>query len=502
MILHELYMKGFGQFHNRRISLHPGINLICGKNESGKSTIAVFIKAMLFGLKKGRGRAAGRDTFGRYNPWDENFYGGSMEFSCRDRRFRLERVFPDSEELLCTDDGEQLDVSAGDLTMLLGGVQEGMYRNALQTTAEDDFAGAELKAYLEDYFLNMESVQEEAADVQSALKYLKERRREAESELKLRRKIREEQEAGLKAKIEYISEEAEKLGMNLKEESEAVVHQEKIRVPDEQNRGGAVWYLLTAAVLASGAAYFVSLHNYILASGMAVGGLLFGLLYIIKVIKKRKARMQKAEELEQKHRQESERMLLERDIRRRNLEESLRERLREKDLYREELRELAEMSEEEKRLRLDISACIEAGERIKAAAERLTGDWGRRLEQAASEILAALTAGRYQGLRFEEQMGITVTDGKRVYAPFQLSTGTKEQIRMSVRLAAAMFLSEEPMPFVFDDAFLTWDDERLGRMLDWLSVCGRQVLIFTGGNREERLFAERNIPIFKIILDE
>ena len=195
-------------------------------------------------------------------------------------------------------------------------------------------------------------------------------------------------------------------------------------------------------------------------------------------------------------------MLLERDIRRRNLEESLRERLREKDLYREELRELAEMSEEEKRLRLDISACIEAGERIKAAAERLTGDWGRRLEQAASEILAALTAGRYQGLRFEEQMGITVTDGKRVYAPFQLSTGTKEQIRMSVRLAAAMFLSEEPMPFVFDDAFLTWDDERLGRMLDWLSVCGRQVLIFTGGNREERLFAERNIPIFKIILDE
>ena len=55
MRLLELNLKNFGKFHNKRLEFGDGIQLIYGENESGKSTIHSFIKAMLFGMERGRG---------------------------------------------------------------------------------------------------------------------------------------------------------------------------------------------------------------------------------------------------------------------------------------------------------------------------------------------------------------------------------------------------------------------------------------------------------------
>ena len=49
MKLRELKLKNFGKFHDKSIQLQDGINVICGENESGKTTMHTFIKAMLFG---------------------------------------------------------------------------------------------------------------------------------------------------------------------------------------------------------------------------------------------------------------------------------------------------------------------------------------------------------------------------------------------------------------------------------------------------------------------
>ena len=56
MQINELLLKNFGKFHDRQIDLEEGINLIHGENESGKSTIHTFIRGMLFGIERGRGR--------------------------------------------------------------------------------------------------------------------------------------------------------------------------------------------------------------------------------------------------------------------------------------------------------------------------------------------------------------------------------------------------------------------------------------------------------------
>ena len=58
MRLLELHIDGFGKFHDRTISFNDGINIIYGKNEAGKSTLHTFIRGILFGIERGRGRAA------------------------------------------------------------------------------------------------------------------------------------------------------------------------------------------------------------------------------------------------------------------------------------------------------------------------------------------------------------------------------------------------------------------------------------------------------------
>ena len=81
MRIQELIIKNFGKFLDKTISLRDGVNLIYGENESGKTTLHTFIGSMLYGMERGRGRAAATDTFSRYEPWENpNYYAGAVRF--------------------------------------------------------------------------------------------------------------------------------------------------------------------------------------------------------------------------------------------------------------------------------------------------------------------------------------------------------------------------------------------------------------------------------------
>lgn len=56
MRIRELEIKNFGKFADKNIKAADGIYLFYGENESGKSTIHTFIRGMLFGIDRGRGR--------------------------------------------------------------------------------------------------------------------------------------------------------------------------------------------------------------------------------------------------------------------------------------------------------------------------------------------------------------------------------------------------------------------------------------------------------------
>ena len=75
MRLREIYIDGFGHFHDRTLGpLDSAINVLYGPNEAGKSTLLAFIRTVLFGFKR-----SGRREF--YPPVSGGRHGGRIEFS-------------------------------------------------------------------------------------------------------------------------------------------------------------------------------------------------------------------------------------------------------------------------------------------------------------------------------------------------------------------------------------------------------------------------------------
>jgi len=72
MKINQIFIDGFGHFHNYPIrDVSPGLTIIKGPNEAGKSTLLAFIRRMLFGKPPGR-------SFNPYEPLNGGEYGGRL----------------------------------------------------------------------------------------------------------------------------------------------------------------------------------------------------------------------------------------------------------------------------------------------------------------------------------------------------------------------------------------------------------------------------------------
>ncbi len=82
----------FGKLIRKSLELGDGLNIICGDNESGKSTWCGFIRAMLYGINT---REQSKSGFiadkERFRPWSGESMHGRMEIKWRDRELSIER---------------------------------------------------------------------------------------------------------------------------------------------------------------------------------------------------------------------------------------------------------------------------------------------------------------------------------------------------------------------------------------------------------------------------
>lgn len=93
MRLLHLHVENFGTLQNFELSPNVGFNVIYQKNGWGKTTLAVFIKAMLYGLPATSKRSLDDNERKKYTPWQGGAFGGSIEFETARGRFRAERFF-------------------------------------------------------------------------------------------------------------------------------------------------------------------------------------------------------------------------------------------------------------------------------------------------------------------------------------------------------------------------------------------------------------------------
>lgn len=94
MVIRRLKIKNFGKIRDKDVVLSPGLNVLYGENESGKTTTHTFIRSMLYGVRRLRGKAAQNDTYTKYEPWENPVeYGGIMWFTSGGKNYRLTRNF-------------------------------------------------------------------------------------------------------------------------------------------------------------------------------------------------------------------------------------------------------------------------------------------------------------------------------------------------------------------------------------------------------------------------
>ncbi len=85
MIIEKIHIISFGKLADFTLALADGVNIIEGKNESGKSTISAFIKFMFYGL------SADADERARSISWQSGTAAGTLTVRERDDCYRIER---------------------------------------------------------------------------------------------------------------------------------------------------------------------------------------------------------------------------------------------------------------------------------------------------------------------------------------------------------------------------------------------------------------------------
>ncbi len=478
----------------------------------------------MFGLERGKGRAAKNDTFSRYEPWENpNYYAGMMRFTCGGRNFRLERHFDrynKRAELICEDDGEELSVEDGDLTMLLGGITEASFENMAAIGRLSAKPGQELAGELKNFAANYYETGSGEINLEKALDRLKLRKREVEKEQKNLRELREKETEKVEDRIRYVEKEKEDLGRKIREKQTRWEEEERTRkrlieqyketkrrlqtetvkqdYADKQkkNRVGICLLVIGILLLIGGNLLKLPIMMTIVAILILIGGI--GCLLWKGNLGKSDAN--EAGAVEEETHGDGEELLKIRELIEKQNEnvkraawqiEEKRGDYQEKQILvsnlEEQLREMEMRSPEEKKLDHTLDALELASERLKENARGMSDRFGVRLNEQASEILAQITDGKYTRLFIENDLEMSVyRDGKRISAE-RLSRGTIEQIYFSLRMAALDLMYEEEIPVLLDDAFSSYDEKRLKSVLKWLSRQQRQVIIFSCQKREEEI---------------
>jgi uncharacterized protein YhaN len=147
------------------------------------------------------------------------------------------------------------------------------------------------------------------------------------------------------------------------------------------------------------------------------------------------------------------------------------------------------VEEEIARVRRERDRLFVLARLVRVAERRFREAHQPDLLKRAGRHLARITGGRYERLLLADGAGAApfLLDAAHLPGPSPvappLSTGTREQTWLALRLAIVDHLDRdrEPLPLFLDEVLVNWDEERRARGLDLLadSAGTRQVFLFT-----------------------
>lgn len=528
MQIRDVKVYNFGKLQDREYGFAPGINVIYGANEAGKSTLHAFLLAMLFGMEKGRGRSSKND-YQRYEPWHAPaYYSGALRFVVEGRPFYLERNFYHKEkrEILYNEaDGEELSVAYGDLSMLLGGIDKETYGNTYDIPQSGAVTGGELSKVLAEYLSDAAEGGGGAVHVTRAHAILAAKKKERHTELKKLQNEKEQQKSALQLELTLVGQDVERLRADIAAAREKLdqtteelsaghpAGEDEVKCLDEQAEefsangsfgSKAIILGIAIAVMAFAglflncsikAAELYSEALFFSLQGIFLAGAAGGILCVVTACRKSKKKVKHRPQQRAYQGKETARQMLA------MLEENFSDKETRRYNITEQLEQLDNQTEQEREIIEDIRALEMADYEITRIAEEYCEELEDELNSEVSRYVSAITDGRYDSVRINEKGNLMVlAEGKEI-SPEALSRGTLEQFYMALRLAVGdIVMREEVMPICLDEAFVLYDDRRLGQALKVLADMDRQILLFTCQKREMEMLAKLGIDYHRIDL--
>ncbi|MCD7955432.1 MAG: AAA family ATPase [Lachnospiraceae bacterium] len=529
MEIQELILKKYGRFSDHHITFRSGINIIYGGNETGKTTIHSFIKAMFFGLNRARGRAAKMDEYQIRQPWDSpGAFLGSMRVVENGEVYRIDRCFDRSTKplgLVCETRILESEHPQEDLDRLLGGISEAAFVNSVfipQARCETDEALAE---ELRRRMVNNDQSMDGGIDVSRALQILRKKKRQCEQQKKkeeaaLEEKISQKQSRAdaLRTEMELLrAQAADYQGGNGSSRSAGRERNEAARTPgqgrygeyEESGDGASGKYafpaetdlneetgnsekeeagispamrrLLTAMLFIAGALtmagiFFTAqeaLQIFLGVFTVIFWAMALGVYALFGPRRKGNESEDGAGEGTAKCPPELLKEIQKREEEYKSLQDDL------EILYQQHVYAGADT---------EIAALTLAIDRICEISDGIFRTNGGRINEIASGILEQITMGRYNRIVLDDTAEVRIHTPERVLGLNQVSGGTLQQIYFALRMAAGeLFMEKTTLPVILDETFAMYDDRRLEATLRWLKNSGRQVILFTCQSREREI---------------
>ena len=170
------------------------------------------------------------------------------------------------------------------------------------------------------------------------------------------------------------------------------------------------------------------------------------------------------------------------------------------------IEESLQSAEEEKTELLSLAKSYNiAKECMEKAYEQMKNNISPRFTQNLCDIISKVSNGRYKNVVLTDDEGLNVEIQNGSYVPaYRLSTGTIDQMYLSLRLSALNEISGESLPIILDEAFAYFDDERLANVIRYFKANfeSSQIILFTCSKREIDILEKLNVEYNVINLEK
>ena len=531
MKIENIKVNSYGILKEKEVNLKDNLNIIYGKNESGKSTLLNYMKNIFYGISKNKNGKEISD-YEKYKPWIGEEFSGKIKYRLDNgMNYEIYRDFTKKNAKLFDENLEEISnqykIDKKDGSQFFydqTNVDEKMYLSTIMTPQQEVVLERSTQNVLVQKIANLAGTGEDNVSFQKAMDKLNKRlveevgtSRTQDRPLNLIQKRMKEIETVLKTELCYtenkqnlvsnkneILEELEKERNRNNELKKLNMLTQKNQIEEEKNElkkqlqnekeekvkknyftFGIILVLLIIINILNFQFIDNKIINYILLSLIPIELTLFAINYIKnkklkKELQKQKNEIQKQKEISdknlvskieeiQKQIEDSEQQMINYRLKLNSLE------YEDKNIS-EKLEEIVSLKEEYENLKEQLqiveekNRCIQATkELLEKAYEQMKKSVTPKFTQNLSNLIQKITDGKYRKVSIHEEKGLIVELENGEYKSANLlSVGTIDQLYLSLRLAMLDEISQEKMPIILDETFAYFDDERLKNSLLFL----------------------------------